>query len=1763
MFYNVAKATKDREKEKYADDRKGRRHNRQRLIESEANMDPGLWGRNLHNRSRSKSPRPPDSRGASRSRSRARNGSFVDEGDETGRDDQEHIEDYDSTEEYGEGDYGESDEDDDFMSVPKCMLGQPLKDADSGQDNTFVVVANKLGKQVVFRFCKEKSLFLFGTQNVLRRINIYIFTHQYFEIGILLTIVTNCVFMALQNPPEISEYIFAAIYTMEMIVKILAKGFILHKYSYLRNAWNWLDFIVVILGYVTMHPAVSDLSGIRTFRVLRALKTISTVKGLKAMVNTLLKSMKMMTDVLILTLFFISIFALIGLQLFPGKLRSRCVRNHANYSVFHESYYSKPGNILLHEGQEVICGNASTAWNCPSGYTCTPGIGENPNQGYVNYDNFLSALLTSLQVCTLDYWESVYNSVLAAMGEIYMIYFLLAVFLGPFYLLNLVLAVVSASYEMEVNGCPDEDFEREKAANIRRSASTYSFDGDNCVEFLHGPSPVEEINDGEKRYTVQEESPKKKKKPKTPDDDKFMPPEPGENPTCRAKMQYFFFRIVSSSPFEGFIIACIMLNTILMAIEHYGMSKTLEKILEIMNYVFTGTFILEMCVKLLAFTPRGYVRNKWNVFDGFLVMVSIVDILLSRTGAVKGNQLSVLKVFRLMRVLKLAQSWKTMGQLLSTIASSMGALGNVTVILGLIIYIFSVVGMQLFGKYYKPTDYAPIKAGAKLFPRYNFSNFGNSFMMIFRILCGKWIEPQWDLLAKTNIGSIFFIFFVFVIGRWVVLNLFLALLLSSFGGDALNGGNDGDSEKPKQSRLKRLMEWVKKKNKKKNKDNTIVASNAADDVPPPEIMHVEYNGDTLILDGNGNKRKMSEVDQNGSDIKSSYRTEPSIQNGITPNGDILKRRSSVDTEIPISVTTEAFAPGKTQIGRNSSSSVEIEIQREKTYVDDCLCTICYKCSCCYTSYLNSPLRRSWHNARFYTKQLIEHKYFEGIILFLIAFSSLTLVFEDIDLPNRPNLEAFLYYCNYFFAVVFTLEFLIKLFALGFVKYFTNFWNLLDVFIVVISLSSLFGPKNLKALRSLRGLRPLRAISRFEGMKVVVNALLYSIPSIANVLLVCVVFWLIFSIMGYNLFGGQFWYCIDANGNKLNLSVIDTKADCLNETNQALNYTWINKNINFDTSINGFLALFQTATLEGWFEAMADAQDIRGVEKQPGYQEAFESQIFFVVFIILGAFFILNLFIGVIIDNFNRLKQQYEDGVGIFLTPGQRNWINTLKAASLKKPSRRLTRPKAKWRAALFDFIHTKYFEFFIMSVILLNMLTMMIQHDRQSDEVTLALEYLNYLFTGIFTIEAVVRLTAMRLEYFKYGMNVFDFVIVVFSIAVIIMDWYEQDFIISPGLFRVVRVFRLGRLLRFFEGAKGIRKLLFTIVKSAPALSNIGTLLFLITFIYAIMAMSIFGRLKHQGYINQVVNFETFGSSMCLLFRISTAAGWNGVLDSAMVQPPKCDPNLDIGATVTSGNCGHELIAVLFFVSYIILIVLIIINMYIAVILENFNQAQSQDEAGITEDDLEAFYVAWEEFDPKATQFIKYSQLPDFIDALDGPLRVPKPNYWFLEEGDISIKERHRCHCLDIMTALIKRALGDAAGGESKDLESVLKKVEEKYRTIFPQRTKEIAIETTRERLKTENSAARRIQRVFRRHLLMDEIALIANSRNMSLRAREKNLSKIEQLVTVMWKTQRNNPDADSESESEDEEGGESEGEHEKGESNTEPPQQVAETSEA
>lgn len=127
---------------------------------------------------------------------------------------------------------------------------------------------------------------------------------------------------------------------------------------------------------------------------------------------------------------------------------------------------------------------------------------------------------------------------------------------------------------------------------------------------------------------------------------------------------------------------------------------------------------------------------------------------------------------------------------------------------------------------------------------------------------------------------------------------------------------------------------------------------------------------------------------------------------------------------------------------------------------------------------------------------------------------------------------------------------------------------------------------LRSLRTLRALRPLRAISRWQGMRIVVNALMYAIPSIFNVLLVCLVFWLIFSIMGVQFFSGKFYKCVDEDDETLPVTVmiveivfsidycwsfqiVDTFWDCMEK-----NYTWKNSKISFDHVGVAYLALFQ-------------------------------------------------------------------------------------------------------------------------------------------------------------------------------------------------------------------------------------------------------------------------------------------------------------------------------------------------------------------------------------------------------------------------------------------------------------------------------------------------------------------------------------------------------------------------------------------------------------
>ncbi|XP_035752079.1 sodium channel protein type 2 subunit alpha isoform X6 [Egretta garzetta] len=1791
-----------------------------------------------------------------------------------------------------------------YGDIPPGMVSEPLEDLDPYYINkkTFIVL-NK-GK-TIFRFSATPALYLLSPFNVIRRTAIKILVHSLFSMLIMLTILTNCVFMTWNNLPDWTknvEYTFTGIYTFEFLVKILARGFCINDFTCLRDPWNWLDFVVISFAYVTEFVDLGNVSALRTFRVLRALKTISVIPGLKTIVGALIQSVKKLSDVMILTVFCLSVFALIGLQLFMGNLKNKCLlwpsKNSTSFEKYVAPYYNgtvfdwtayieDESHFYRLEGQKdyLLCGNSSDAGKCPEEFICVKA-GRNPNYGYTSFDTFSWAFLSLFRLMTQDYWENLYQLTLRAVGKTYMIFFVLVIFLGSFYLINLILAVVAMAYDEqnqativeaeqreaelqqmleqlrkqqeeaqaiaeaaaemteysgesgiagpsdssseasklssksakerrnrrkkrrqrelsgEDNGTKDEKLPKsESDGSIRRKGFRFSFDGNRLAYGKPFASPHQSLlsvrgslfsprrssrtslfsfreygreigsendfaddehstfeDNGSRRGSLflphrhserrssnisQTKTEIKKRRtssylsqirwkmnknlsslsPKLVHSTFLFFPELEESrqkcPPCWYKFAHTFLIwncwepwlkvknvvefIVMDPLVDLAITVCIILNTLFMAMEHYPMTTEFNNVLKIGNQVFTGIFAAEMVLKIIAMHPFYYFQVGWNIFDSFIVTLSLVELFLSTV-----DGLSVLRSFRLLRVFKLAKSWPTLNMLIKIIGNSVGALGNLTLVLAIIVFIFAVVGMQLFGKSYKECV-CKISKDCEL-PRWHMHDFFHSFLIVFRVLCGEWIETMWDCMEVAGQPMCLTVFMmVMVIGNLVVLNLFLALLLSSFSSDSLSPTEDDNEMNNLQiavARIQKGINYVKKKagecvRKSCWRKQAVVNQRTATDQLNDERdhcisnctiaeirrdmnYHKNENGMTTVIAGsdyttfinNPNLTVTVPIAVGESDFEHLNTEEFSSDSDLEESKEKLNFSSSSEGS---TVNLALFGEEKAETEPEKASELQA------CFTEGCI----RKFKCCRGS-MESTKGRIWWNLRKTCYKIVEHNWFETFIVFMILLSSGALAFEDIYIEQRKTIKIILEYADKIFTYIFILEMVLKWVAYGFQTYFTNAWCWLDFLIVDVSLVSLVAHalgfsdlSAIKSLRTLRALRPLRALSRFEGMRVVVNALTGAIPSIMNVLLVCLTFWLIFSIMGVNLFAGKFYRCVNTTTDeRFPPEVVSNVTECENLKMTSVDVRWKNVKVNFDNVGAGYLSLLQVATFKGWTDIMYAAVDSREVRKQPKYEDNLYMYIYFVAFIIFGSFFTLNLFIGVIIDNFNQQKKKL-GGQDIFMTEEQKKYYNAMKKLGSKKPQKPIPRPSNKLQGLVFDIVTKQAFDITIMVLICLNMVTMMIETDDQGELMQNILYWINLVFVVLFTGECVFKLFSLRYYYFTIGWNIFDFVVVILSIVGMFLAEMIEKYFVSPTLFRVVRLARIGRILRLIKGAKGIRTLLFALMMSLPALFNIGLLLFLVMFIYAIFGMSNFAYVKREAGIDDMFNFETFGNSMICLFQITTSAGWDGLLAPILNSgEPDCDPHKDHPGSSVKGDCGNPSVGIFFFVSYIIISFLVVVNMYIAVILENFSVATEESAEPLSEDDFEMFYEVWEKYDPDATQFIEYSKLSDFAASLDPPLNIPKPNTIQLIAMDLPMVSGDRIHCLDILFAFTKRVLG-----ESDEMDALRIQMEDRFMAANPSKVSYEPITTTLKR-KQEEVSATIIQRAYRRYLLRQSV---------------------------------------------------------------------------
>uniref|UniRef100_A0A8B9NS13 Voltage-dependent L-type calcium channel subunit alpha n=1 Tax=Accipiter nisus TaxID=211598 RepID=A0A8B9NS13_9AVES len=1210
------------------------------------------------------------------------------------------------------------------------------------------------------------------------------------------------------------EYAFLIIFTVETFLKIIAYGLLLHPNAYVRNGWNLLDFVIVVVGLFSVileqltketeggshsggKPGGFDVKALRAFRVLRPLRLVSGVPSLQVVLNSIIKAMVPLLHIALLVLFVIIIYAIIGLELFIGKMHKSC--------------------FLIDSVEEdpAPCAFSGNGRQCVMNGTECKGGWVGPNGGITNFDNFAFAMLTVFQCITMEGWTDVLYWVNDAIGcEWPWIYFVSLIILGSFFVLNLVLGVLSGEFSKE----------REKAkarGDFQKLREKQQLEED-LKGYLDWITQAEDI-DPENDEEVDEEGKRNTSMPTSETESVNTENVSGEGENsaccgslCRRWRRWNRFNrrkcraAVKSVTFYWLVIVLVFLNTLTISSEHYNQPDWLTQIQDIANKVLLALFTCEMLVKMYSLGLQAYFVSLFNRFDCFVVCGGIVETILVELEIMSPLGISVFRCVRLLRIFKVTRHWASLSNLVASLLNSMKSIASLLLLLFLFIIIFSLLGMQLFGGKFN-FDETQTK-------RSTFDNFPQALLTVFQILTGEdWNAVMYDGImaygGPSSSGMIVCIYFIilFICGNYILLNVFLAIAVDNLAdAESLNTAQKEEAEEKERKKNVTITEYGEGEDEDK------------DPYPPCDVPDEEDEEDEPEVPAGPRPRRISELN---------------MKEKITP--------------IPEGSAFFIFSS-------------------------------------------TNPIRVGCH-------RLINHHIFTNLILVFIMLSSVSLAAED-PIRSHSFRNNILGYFDYAFTAIFTVEILLKMTAFGAFlhkgSFCRNYFNLLDLLVVGVSLVS-FGIQSsaisvVKILRVLRVLRPLRAINRAKGLKHVVQCVFVAIRTIGNIMIVTTLLQFMFACIGVQLFKGKFYRCTDeAKQNPeecRGIYIVYKDGDVDNP--MVKERVWQNSDFNFDNVLSAMMALFTVSTFEGWPALLYKAIDSNGENVGPVYNYRVEISIFFIIYIIIIAFFMMNIFVGFVIVTFQEQgEQEYKN---CELDKNQRQCVEyALKA----RPLRRYI-PKNPYQYKFWYVVNSTGFEYIMFVLIMLNTLCLAMQHYGQSKLFNDAMDIMNMVFTGVFTVEMVLKLIAFKPKgYFSDAWNTFDSLIVIGSIVDVVLSeadhyftdaWNTFDALIVVGSvvdiaitealpfnfgrscceslsaqtnsarisITFFRLFRVMRLVKLLSRGEGIRTLLWTFIKSFQALPYVALLIAMLFFIYAVIGMQEKNLAKDLGTAEPVVNQE-------------------------------------------------------------------------------------------------------------------------------------------------------------------------------------------------------------------------------------------------------------------------------------------------------------------
>jgi hypothetical protein len=978
---------------------------------------------------------------------------------------------------------------------------------------------------------------------------------------------------------------------------------------------------------------------------------------------------------------------------------------------------------------------------------------------------------------------------------------------------------------------------------------------------------------------------------------------------------------------DFFFIGLVLLNTVVLALN--GLVSNDSGVLDQINLVLTIIFTIEICLKFVGLGPVKFSQDVFNIFDAVIVSLSLTEILLGGDSHILSaiKVIRVLRTVRVLRVSRILRTLKFMRTLIRIFQITLDQFMFITLLLLLFLTIFSLIGMQFYAG-----TWTFIEPGEII--QQNFETFFDAFLVMVDIMTVVNWNDTLVLLARTNvnyaISCVFLIVWIFI-GNYILLNLFTAVLLDGFSSAVvINQLEDLNNEF---EGIERAVNAEIEKQQKKG---------------PAEGAKPE----TLALLGPG---------KSDADVA---RQKEAIKSTIIYNYDHRVNKMD-ESEEPRDVLQERLRNDDVDA---SLSSTEQDISRflfknpKKTTQD----ALMLEQVVCQESLFLFP-KESF--PRIQLIRMVTSAWFENFILLIIFVSSLHLVVSTWSDHSweGSTFQAVLDIVDISVNVIFFVECGAKIVAFGFFwcegSYLRDNWSILDFFIVCTSVLDM-ALKNsniqfLGVIKIVRTLRPLRVLSHNPNLKIVVQCLFQSFTGIMNVAVVVLMVWLMYGILGMNLIGGKLGYCQFPDARSY-FNVNETLCP-------ELGGSWAVWGANFDNIFSSMSTIFVFSNGENW--NVYNYQMMNGDDPAvgPSFKATSWIAYFTLLIIFTSTFFLTKLFIGVIYSEFANEQEKLSKQNFRVISDDQIKWIQMQKMIRAASPNYvEVVVPQNRARLAVYRLVVSNPFEWFILAMILLNMVALAMVYETMNPLYAATLNKVSYVFSAVFTLEAVLKLLAFGPSaYFASNWNKFDFLIVVISILdIVLSDLVNiQGVSVYPIIGRIMRIMRVTRLFKIMKSKRleGINKIIKTLFYSIPAILNVTLVLFLVYFIYAVLGVFLF-----KSYDPGFANFLT---AFIFLFKCSTGESWPDFM------------YFDEGFGVVVGA--------VFWHSFMFLTTFTLMNLFMSVIIDQFSNFYFNADNPINsfEEIVEEFRVCWLLFTSRQRgDRIKNRDLLNFFICLKSPL---------------------------------------------------------------------------------------------------------------------------------------------------------------------------------